>query len=93
MSFVRPIFISFFSIIVTSLMFCVYADPKLTEFPLEFKPDSASIYGANIYVHNADDKSISVIDANTNQIKKTITVESTPIFSIQVGKYLYVMNS
>lgn len=66
---------------------------RLTDFPLDFVPESGRFYGKYLYINNIEDKSVSVLDITKNKIEKTITVESAPRFSLQVGKYLYVLNS
>jgi YVTN family beta-propeller protein len=65
----------------------------LTRFPLNFVPHSASLYRNQLYIHNLLDGSISVLDTAKNEVKKTISVESGPSFSLGGGQYIYVLNT
>jgi YVTN family beta-propeller protein len=79
-SFIRTFFLGLLVLVIMPIF--AEGENQLTQFPLDFTPNSSALYGNYIYINNTHDASVSVLDVVSNQIKKIIPVEPGPIFSI-----------
>lgn len=93
MSFSHLIRTFFVGIVIANILPVLAENEGQTQFPLEFAPYSASLHNPHLYIHHTKDAKISVFDLNAFQVKKVITVQSEPKFSVKVGGHIYILNS